>query len=508
MKTKMIVITILYLALNLIIALPSSAITLNVPGDYPNIQTAIDAASDGEVVLVAAGNYTGPLNKDLSFHSKAITVISDTGPEDTIIDCEGDGRGFYFDSEGPDSVLSGFTIRNGYIEGQGGGIKIENASPTITNCIIKSNKARFNSDDPESGVFGGGIYIYNIPPIEGVQNFIESIEFHSLPEKIANKILSKANKAKIKLEEGKESAAISKLNAIIELVEDKRGKKIPNEDADILIADAQFTIWLINSPSPTITNSTIENNSVWEVSDPYNPVLGDTRGNGGGMYCWNSSPIITNCDISGNEANDGAGLSLNESSPSITDCDINNNWAFDGGGGITVGGNSAPHISECIISGNEGLYGGGVCIYGNPSLIITNCTITGNITERIGSGIAINGNDTASIKIVNCTLDENGIDCNNDTSTPIITNNILFWSGIGCNATVTYSNIYPEFLFYPGTGNISEDPLFVGTGDYHLNAGSACIDTGTSVGAPDIDIDGEIRPYGSGYDMGSDEYTM
>jgi hypothetical protein len=43
------------------------------------------------------------------------------------------------------------------------------------------------------------------------------------------------------------------------------------------------------------------------------------------------------------------------------------------------------------------------------------------------------------------------------------------------------------------SGNISADPLFVGTSDYHLTAGSPCINAGTPVGAPKIDFDGKAR---------------
>jgi hypothetical protein len=45
----------------------------------------------------------------------------------------------------------------------------------------------------------------------------------------------------------------------------------------------------------------------------------------------------------------------------------------------------------------------------------------------------------------------------------------------------------------PGAaGNISADPAFAGV-DYHLSAGSACINAGTPVGAPKLDLDGKAR---------------
>ncbi len=115
--------------------------------------------SDGDTVWVADGTYAGKGNKNLDFNGKAITVQSENGPENCIIDCEGDGHGFYFHSgEGGNSVVSGFIITNGHAANFGGGICCDSSSPTITNCIISGNTADSN---------GGGICcrIYSSPSI-------------------------------------------------------------------------------------------------------------------------------------------------------------------------------------------------------------------------------------------------------------------------------------------------------------------------------------------------------
>jgi hypothetical protein len=132
--------------------------TIQVPGDYQTIQAAIDASVDGDTVLVADGTYTGEGNKNLDFNGKELTVQSENGPLKTIIDCENDGRGFYFHSgELEDAVVTGFTITNGRVRDQGGGIYIGNSSPTITNCIIINNIAASNGNNSQ----GGGIYLGN-----------------------------------------------------------------------------------------------------------------------------------------------------------------------------------------------------------------------------------------------------------------------------------------------------------------------------------------------------------
>ncbi|MHC4739840.1 MAG: LamG-like jellyroll fold domain-containing protein [Planctomycetota bacterium] len=132
----------------------ASADELHVPSQYVTIQAAIDAAVNGDEVIVADDTYTGTGNKNLDFNSKAITVRSENGPQACVIDCENTGRGAYFsDGEGASSILKGFAIINGN-ESRGGGIYITNSSPTIINCIIKDNYA-----SSSGGIGGAGFYI-------------------------------------------------------------------------------------------------------------------------------------------------------------------------------------------------------------------------------------------------------------------------------------------------------------------------------------------------------------
>jgi hypothetical protein len=111
-------------------------------GDYPTIQEAIDAAEDGDVILLDDGTFIGPGNKQIDYLGKAITVRSLFGdPRDCIIDCQGDGRAFrLINYEGPESILRDITARNGSY-GNGGAMYCSGASPTVIGCIFEGNSA-------------------------------------------------------------------------------------------------------------------------------------------------------------------------------------------------------------------------------------------------------------------------------------------------------------------------------------------------------------------------------
>ena len=129
------------------------AATINVPAGQPTIQAAINAALNGDTVLVAPGTYY----ENIDFMGKAITVTSSGGPAVTTIDGGRVGTVVMFrTNEGRNSVLSGFTITKGasynnyqnlgISDSNGGGINISNASPTVSRDIITGNAACSRGD--------------------------------------------------------------------------------------------------------------------------------------------------------------------------------------------------------------------------------------------------------------------------------------------------------------------------------------------------------------------------
>jgi parallel beta-helix repeat protein len=270
---------------------------LLVPSQYPTIQSAIDAAVDGDTVIVAPGTYTGLGNYKIDFLGKSITVRS-TNPNDpnivaaTIIDCNG-VTGFYFQNgEDANSILDGVTITKGF-DWNSRGIYCDSSSPTISHCIIMGNSC--------------GIYCF------GSNAIITGCTITGNASYSGSGIFCKNS-----------SPTISRC---------------------IITANSGSGIHCWNS-NAVITGCTISGNS--------------TGGNGGGISCDNSSPTITNCIITDNDVDVGGGGGIYGCGGPITNCTIaGNSIAFFGcisGGGLA---DCSGSVTNCIIWGNwpDQIYG-------------------------------------------------------------------------------------------------------------------------------------------------------
>jgi len=250
--------------------------------DYTSIQFAIDAATKGDLILVAPGHYY----ENINFKGKALTIRSTSvDPELTIIDAENNGSVVRFiNGEQPDSILDGFTIQNGSND-TGAGIQIYASSngtvsrPTIKNCVITNNNASLS---------GGGLDMDNSEP------YIIQCQIND-------------NRAPL-------GAGISMSNFS---APDLRNLHIFNNRSSES-GGAMF----IHSSSPLMNQLEIYNN--------------EAINRGGGIYILDAFPgKMTNLIITRNTAQEGGGMYMkNASSVFITFCTIADNHANMAGDGL------------------------------------------------------------------------------------------------------------------------------------------------------------------------------
>ena len=130
---------------------------------------------------------------------------------------------------------------------------------------------------------------------------------------------------------------------------------------------------------------------------------------GGGIFNYGSNPTLEGCTFSGNSANYGGGMYNYSSRPTVKDCTFTNNSAvgeFSGmGGGGMYNENSRPTVKDCTFSANSASYGGGMYNYNNSSPVVEGCTFNANSVYQYGGGMF---NDyRSSPTVTNCTFSGN-----------------------------------------------------------------------------------------------------
>ena len=153
----------------------------------------------------------------------------------------------------------------------------------------------------------------------------------------------------------------------------------------------------------TITGARANGAGSFQISSPNDYI---TRALGGGIFNASSSPTVSNCIFTLNNASGsgsgGAGMvNYNASSPALSRCVFSANTATTAGGGVANLINSNPALSNCVFSGNTANYGGGMYSETSSFPAISNCTFTGNTATNSGGGLCYsNGGGT----ITNCIL--------------------------------------------------------------------------------------------------------
>ncbi|MBL8880358.1 MAG: hypothetical protein JNG88_14690 [Phycisphaerales bacterium] len=130
-------------------------------GPKVTIQAGINAASDGDTVVVTGLSFEGQGNVNLDFDGRKITLESAYGPGQCAIDGSQGGRAFRFHSaETTESIVQGFTIRDCDIttdaDPGGGAVLIEDSSPKFVNCRFVNNT---NAGSESNVRWGGAVSI-------------------------------------------------------------------------------------------------------------------------------------------------------------------------------------------------------------------------------------------------------------------------------------------------------------------------------------------------------------
>ena len=234
-----------------------------------------------------------------------------------------------------------------------------------------------------------------------------------------------------------------------------------------------------------------------------------SNGFGGAIVIgYNDHVEIKDSYFEGNTARSGGAIYHYWGIPSIYNCTFIRNSAVYGGGAITGLSATGP-IVNCIFAENTADYGGAIynslesALWFHP--IITNCTFWNNHASSYGGAILNRERDLSEprpLPFTNCILWENSAPLG-----PQIYNTFDSLATLPPVPIVTYCNIQGG---YPGEGNTDTFPHFLAPeeSDFHLKIDSPCINTGTLADAPNDDFEGDMRPQGTGIDVGADEYTF
>ncbi len=283
--------------------------------------------------------------------------------------------------------------------------------------------------------------------------------------------------------------------------------------ANCLITDCHASSYAGGVMGGTIVNSTLLRNTTAEsAGGAYKSALlgchiisnevfftENTR-IGGGVR----SSVLQNCVLQYNQAQRyGAAHDS-----FLENCLIENNSAAGRSGGIGGSVRGATIAKNCIIRYNKGQYGAGA-----QNTVLFNCLVVGN-SGKFGGGVR-------DCDLYNCTVVSNYYNATGEPSglaisggvVPVIVNTIMvsnYTDGVLANYPAGVEIAFTNSCTYPlpdyGTGNLDADPGFVDFtgGDFHLAAGSPCINAGIDLSDMHVldDLDGRKRPMQRFYDLG------
>ncbi len=557
--------------------IPAAVFYVDVNSTYPvppytgwstastDIQSAIDASSDGDSILVTNGLYNtggrvvyGTITNRVVIN-KAVTVQSVNGPAATVIQgyqvpqgstaFSNDVRCVYMTNN---VVLNGFTITggatiSGFVGGDngfgrsqlsGGGVFCESTNSILTNCVLENNLCVAGSSPGGGGAVCQGTL--NNCILSNNSAIYYSISGGAAFYSVLNDCLIISNSASFG--GGAASSTLNHCSVIGNIApffgSTSWGGGTYSCNANYCLIAGNVSTTAGGGDSQSILSNCILSNNVCygglgrgsgggsyqqPPNGSYNPTLNNclvisnvVYGNGGGVYMANNSgvwPILTNCTIVGNTAtNQGGGVY----GGILHNCVLSNNVALNSGGG-----SYQSTLYNCSVFGNKATSsGGGVC-----GGMINNCVISYNRANSGGgaSGNALNncilnnnvaaaGGGTYQGALTNCLLIGNASNLGGGAYQALLNNCIAYYNFVGAGSNYyggTLKNCCTTPLPATGANNITNEPLFLNLagGDYHLSSNSPCINSGNNAYVSNTnDLDGNPRIVGGTVDIGAYEY--
>lgn len=489
MKTKLSVFIFL-----MSISFTGLAQIINVPLDQPTIQAGIDAATNGDTVLVDADTYF----ENINFNGKAITVASyyivdgDTNHiNNTIIDGSqpanpDNGSVVTFSlSEDSTSVICGFTITGGtgtYIgsidQQYGGGIYCSYAGAKIIHNKIINNTCEYSNQASGGGIgcrFGSSWIVIR-------DNTIRDNVASSDNDALGGGIYSRYN-----------SLIISN-----NVISHDSLSGYNTYGGAVCISYTYHTEMTGN----IITRNKVNNIDIyWNGIYFFNPI--------GPVNIFQNEFSYHEGEYTVNGACGGLGFYHASNNPVVVDGNLFIRNSVKYGGGFIEVNSYNLKLTNNVFIGNEASEGGAIRIYHQGSSNeyrprIINNTFFNNSALGYGGAISYIGEDIGSSPVImNCIFWENsaptGKDIDNWSSDTIF----VYYSDI------EHDHISGQWL---GEFNFYEDPELEDD-DIHLSGSSPCINMGTdsldingiTYACPEFDIDGDARPLNNGVEIGADE---